>query len=306
MVPLARDLAKAQRRLRLPAAAAAKALELDLRRDTDRQRSQLLHRLAILRIDWGQPADAGRTRGTFKEAWALRWHPSFEVALVEASAKGTTIEAAAAATLTDAAAASSDPGDVAALVEGALLAELPGALAAVTATLAERAAQQRDTVRLMAAVEPLARTRRYGNVRRVDTEAVAPVLAGLLTRVAVGLPAAVAAIDDDGAAGVGDLVDSVDRAVGLLDDDALRQPWLAALRAVADQRGVHGLLAGRAVRVLLDSGALDAGDVQRRLSRALSLADDAARGAAWIEGFLTGDASLLLHDPTLLRVVDDW
>ncbi|MDQ1488312.1 MAG: hypothetical protein QOJ23_826, partial [Actinomycetota bacterium] len=48
------------------------------------------------------------------------------------------------------------------------------------------------------------------------------------------------------------------------------------------------------------------GDVQRRLSRALSLADEAARGAAWIEGFLSGDASLLLHDPTLLGVVDDW
>jgi hypothetical protein len=306
MVPLARDLAKAQRRLRLPATAAPKTLELDLRTDTHRQRSQLLHRLAILGVDWGQPADTGRTGGTFKEVWALQWHPSFEVALVEASAAGTTIESAAAATLTDAAAASTDPGDVAALVEEALLAELPGALGAVTATLAERAAQQRDTARLMAAVEPLARTRRYGNVRRVDTEAVAPVLVGLLTRVAVGLPAAVAAVDDDGAAALSDLVDSVDRAVGLLDDPALRQPWLAALRAVADQRGVHGLLAGRAVRVLLDSGALDAADVQRRLSRALSLADEAQQGAAWIEGFLAGDASLLLHDPTLLRVVDDW
>jgi len=306
MVPLARDLAKAQRRLRLPASAATKTLELDLRNDTHRHRSQLLHRLAILGVDWGQPADTGRTGGTFKEVWELQWHPAFEIALVEASAAGTTIESAATATLTDDAAASSDPGDVAALVEEALLAELPGALAAVTATLAERAAQQRDTVRLMAAVEPLAHTRRYGNVRRVDTEAVAPVLRGLLTRVAVGLPAAVAAVDDDGAAALSDLVDSVDRAVGLLDDAALRRPWLAALRAVADQRGVHGLLAGRAARILLDSGALDAGDVQRRLSRALSLADEAARGAAWIEGFLTGDASLLLHDPTLLRVVDDW
>ncbi|HKY76340.1 MAG TPA: DUF5682 family protein [Acidimicrobiia bacterium] len=306
MVPLARDLAATQRRLRFRAEAAAKDVELDLRNDTHRQRSQLLHRLAILGIDWGQPADTGRTRGTFKEVWVLQWHPAFEVALVEASAAGTTIEAAAVATLTDAAARSTDPGDVAALVEEALLAELPAALTKLTAMLAERAAQQRDTVRLMAAVEPLARTRRYGNVRRVDTEAVAPVLAGLLTRVAVGLPAAVAAIDDDGAAGLRDLVESVDRAVGLLDDADLRRPWLSALRAVADQRGVHGLLAGRAVRILLDSGVLDADDVQRRLSRALSLADDAKRSAAWIEGFLAGDPSLLLHDHTLLRIVDEW
>ena len=69
---------------------------------------------------------------------------------------------------------------------------------------------------------------------------------------------------------------------------------------------MHGLLAGRAVRVLLDSGVLDAADVERRLSRALSLADDASRSSAWIEGFLAGDPSLLLHDRTLLRIVDDW
>jgi hypothetical protein len=306
MVPLARDLAAAQRRLRFRPEAGAKAIELDLRNDTHRQRSQLLHRLAILGIDWGEPAETGRTGGTFKEAWLLQWHPAFEVALVEASAAGTTIESAAVATLTDAAARTSDPGDVAVLMEDALLAELPAALAALTTILAERAAQQRDTVRLMAAVEPLARTRRYGNVRRVDTEAVGPVLAGLLTRVAVGLPAAVAAIDDDSAANLRDLVESVDRAVGLLDDAELRRPWLAALRAVADQRGVHGLLAGRAVRILLDSGVLEAADGQRRLSRALSLADDAPRSAAWIEGFLAGDPSLLLHDPPLLRIVDDW
>ena len=306
MVPLARDLAAAQRRLRFRPEAGAKTVELDLRNDTHRQRSQLLHRLAILGIDWGEPADAGRTRGTFKEVWVLQWHPAFEVALVEASAAGTTIETAAVATLTDAAGRSTDPGDVAALVEEALLAELPAALTTLTAMLAERAAQQRDTAQLMAAVEPLARTRRYGNVRQVDTEAVAPVLAGLLTRVAVGLPAAVAAVDDDGAASLRDLVESVDRAVGLLDDTNLRRPWLTALRAVADQRGVHGLLAGRAVRILLDSGVLDAADVQRRLSRALSLADDASRSAAWIEGFLAGDPSLLLHDHTLLRIVDEW
>src|SRR5581483_4846304 len=306
MVPLARDLARAQRRLRLAASAAPKTLELDLRNDTHRRRSQLLHRLRLLGIDWGEPAETGRTGGTFKEVWELQWHPAFEVALVEASARGTTIDSAATATLTDAAAASADPGDVAALVEEALLAELPGALASVTATLAERAAQQRDTVRLMAAVEPLARTRRYGNVRRIDTEVVAPVLSGLLTRVALGLPAAVAAVDDDGAAAVRGLLDSVDRAVGLLDDPALRTPWLAALRAVADQRGVHGLLGGRAVRILLDSGVLDGGDVARRLSRALSLPDEAPRAAAWIEGFLAGDASLLLHDPELLGVLDDW
>ena len=306
MVPLARDLARWQRRLRLPGQATPRTLELDLRNDTHRRRSQLLHRLALLGVDWGTPADMGRTGGTFREAWLLRWHPEFSVVLVEASALGTTIEEAATAGLAEAAAASDDAGELALLVESALLAELPGALAAVVEALAARAAEKRDTARLMVAVEPLARTRRYGNVRRVDTETIAPVLAGILTRVSIGLPAAVAAVDDDGAAHLRTLVDSVDRAVGLLDDPELRRPWLGALRAVADQRGVHGLLAGRAVRLLLDRGAVGTDDTRRRLSLTLSRPDEAPRAAAWLEGFLAGDSSLLLHDPGLLRVVDDW
>jgi hypothetical protein len=32
----------------------------------------------------------------------------------------------------------------------------------------------------------------------------------------------------------------------------------------------------------------------------------AARAAAWIEGFLTGDGLLLVHDERLLRLVDGW
>jgi hypothetical protein len=314
MVPLARDLAAQQRRLRLPAEARLRTLELDLRNETHRRRSQLLHRLSLLGVEWGEPAETyRRTTGTFKESWALQWHPSYSVALVEASGLGTTIEQAATTKLAAEAAATSDPGELAALVEEALLAELPGALEAVTDTLAARAAEQRDTLRLMAAVEPLARTRRYGNVRKVDTATTVPVLVGLVTRIAVGLPAAVSTLDDDGAGRTRKLVDSVDRALGLLADDpafvpagGLRRPWTEALRAVAGQRLVHGLIAGRAVRVLLESGELDTDEARRRLSLALSLADEAPHGAAWLEGFLAGDASLLLHDPELLAVVDEW
>jgi len=231
------------------------SIELDLRNDTHRERSQLLHRLAILGIDWGQPADIGRTGGTFKEAWVLQWHPAFEVALVEASAAGTTIETAAVATLTGAAARASDPGDVAALVEEALLAELPAALTALTAMLAERAAQQRDTVRSW---------RRWN--RWPAPGATTAMSAGSTPRPSPR-PGRAAHPGSRGPAGGGggrrrrrrgrppELVESVDRAVGLLDSGdspslplrprpRLRRPWLAALRAVADQRGVHGLLAG--------------------------------------------------------------
>jgi hypothetical protein len=39
---------------------------------------------------------------------------------------------------------------------------------------------------------------------------------------------------------------------------------------------------------------------------ALSPGEEPARAAAWVEGLVAGSGLLLLHDPTLLRVIDEW
>src|SRR5690606_7966769 len=97
MVPLQRDLQAQQRRLRLRPSASPREQDLDLRKPTDLERSRLLHRLRLLDVDWGVPAEAGRSRGTFRETWTLAWRPEFDVELIEASAWGTTVRGAATA-----------------------------------------------------------------------------------------------------------------------------------------------------------------------------------------------------------------
>lgn len=305
MVPLARDLAAIQKRLRLKPSTVAQNMELDLRTASHLERSKLFHRLLVLDVPWAEPASAGRTTGTFKEAWMLEWHPELEVALIEASASGTTIESASTAVLGQQA-AGADIARLSGLVETALLADLPDALGEVVGQLDERAARQHDAMVLMAAVEPLARVRRYGSVRKVDTDVVHRVLSGIVTRIAVGLPAACASLDDDAAAAMRARIDGVQRGIGMIDEDDLRDTWLGALTAVSGQHGVHGLVAGRTVRLLLDASLLTMDEAGRRMSLVLSVAEDANRGAAWLEGFLSGDAVLLLHEPELLGMIDSW
>ncbi|MFL5706190.1 MAG: DUF5682 family protein, partial [Ktedonobacteraceae bacterium] len=95
-VPLQRDLEARQRRLRLKPTTAAETLELDLRNDTDRARSQLLHQLCLLGIEWGKlQRVAGSKKGSFHEKWQTQWQVEFIVALIEANVWGNTLETAA-------------------------------------------------------------------------------------------------------------------------------------------------------------------------------------------------------------------
>ncbi|MBA8793020.1 hypothetical protein FHX74_000614 [Friedmanniella endophytica] len=305
-VPLAADLAATQRRLRLPVTAEPRTIEIDLRRESQLARSVLLHRLDLLGIGWGREVDAGRSTGTFKEAWELAWSPELAVAVIEASLYGTTVPDAAAARAAELARDASDLTALGVLIERCLLADLPDGLRAAVAVLAERTARQHDTLALLRTVEPLSRTCRYGDVRGVDLGEVSAVLETVVVRVAVGLRAACVGLDDDGAQTARTAVESADRGITLLDRPALTGPWRQALAAVAADDRVHGSVSGRATRLLLDAGLVDRDTAARRLARRLSTGTPAPAAAAWLDGFLTGEAMLLIHGDDLLATIDGW
>jgi hypothetical protein len=56
----------------------------------------------------------------------------------------------------------------------------------------------------------------------------------------------------------------------------------------------------------MDAGLVKRDEVAARLSRRLSVATPAPEAAAWLDGLLSGDAVLLIHDHHLLQLVDDW
>ena len=59
---------------------------------------------------------------------------------------------------------------------------------------------------------------------------------------------------------------------------------------------VHGLVQGRATRLLHDGGAWNRAQVGARLSRSLSPGTPPATGAAFVEGFVAGSGTVLVHD----------
>ena len=305
-VPLRRELEAEEKRLRLKRSDEIKPLDLDLREDTGRVRSRLLHRLALLEVHWGVPQEVTGKAGTFHELWELRWRPELEVALVEASRWGNTIEDAAVARAASQAARLEDLEPLTALLDQVVLAELPGAIAVVLSRLQERAAVSADVPHLAAALPRLARLARYGSVRGTDPRPLLHIFDGLFERTLVGLPGACLSLDAEAAEQMSETVAQVQEAVALLDRPRARDEWLAVLAALAEREAGAPLIRGLAARLLHDQGRLDLEALLRIASRRLSRAVPPAEAAAWIEGLLRGSAALLLHARQLWVVLDRW
>lgn len=306
-VPLQRDVDAIQKRLRLKPEALHKTLDLDLRQPNDLARSHLLHRLTLLDIPWGHIARTGRSaRGTFHEVWSLQWQPDFALRLIEASRWGQTIEQAATACVVDRARHIDNLAELSELVDGALLADLQGAMDAVTHALQDRAAVTGDALQLMAALPALGNVFRYGNVRQTDASMVGHVLDGLIVRAALSLPLACSAIDDAAADGLRDRLLAAHAAIGLRKGEEQTAAWQRALGVLAVQDSAHELLKGLATRLLLDDAVWSVQDVSQALSLHLSAGVEPPKAAAWLEGFLNRDALVLLHDRSLWQLVDGW
>jgi hypothetical protein len=132
------------------------------------------------------------------------------------------------------------------------------------------------------------------------------VFDGLVVRVVAGVVMACRSLDDDAAAAMVERLAGVQAALALVDHPARRAEWPAVLTIVAERGDVHGVVQGRATRLLHDGGTWNRALVGARLSRALSVGTAPAVGAAFVEGFLAGSGTVLVHDAELLDVIDAW
>jgi hypothetical protein len=306
VVPLQRDLRDTQRRLRLKVDDQIRTLDLDLRKDNDRLRSLLFHRLRLLDIEWAEPQESGGTLGTFHEFWQVQWNPEMEVALVEASVWGATIADAATARARHLAQSAQDLDALTKLLDRVILADLPDALDHVLSRVQERAAVSSDVRRLMAALLPLARVSRYGDVRRTPTARLAPIIDGLFERILVGLPLAVVSLDEEAAMAMTTAVAGVQQALDLLERVDEREEWMSALSALMSRNAAHPMIRGYSARLLLDAGRIEDAELGRIASRELSPAVPPLDAASWLSGLLRGNGFVLVHHQAVWYALDVW
>jgi hypothetical protein len=304
-VPLQRDLEGLQKRLRLKPTAEERHLDLDLREVSGRARSELLHRLRLLGVGWGEPHAVSGKSGTFHEVWTLQWRPELSLALIEANVWGNTVEAASASRVRELAETADLP-RLSALLDAAILARLPeSAVGHLLGRVRDNAASA-DVRGLMDALPPLARVARYGDVRGTAAASVLPVIDVLFERALVSLPGACTSLDDDAAREMAESIAAGEECVNLLDRSGMYEKWRTVLGPLAENESVNALIRGWCCRLLLEAGSLDEEELQRLAGLSLSPAAPATEAAAWVEGVLRGSGLVLLHQTGLWMALDGW
>ncbi|MCG8330500.1 MAG: DUF5682 family protein [Chitinophagales bacterium] len=279
---------------------------LDLRKPSNLDASHLLHQLRVIDIYFGTTLENSETElGTFKEHWRLHWQPDFLLKLISAGMWGNTVRDAASNKLVKTANDEIALEKLVQLAGSALLGGMPETFSTLSKRIEDAAAITKDVYSLMEALPTLVEIVRYGDTRQTDIDSVQVLIHQLIPRVAVGLPGAVMNIDEEWGRSWFQLIVKNNHAIGLLNSKDYQKKWNEALEKLMENKAAQPLLRGLACRMLFDRAILSKGKVAREMSFVLS--DTVVMDAAlWMEGFLYGSGLLLVHNPSLWYILDDW
>jgi hypothetical protein len=281
--------------------------ELDLRKSSNLVASHLLHRLSILGTHWGRPQNVSkRATGGFKEIWKLEWQPDFAISIIEAGMWGNTVFAAANNYVVSKAQNAKTLPELTALVGSALNADLPDAIQELVRYLRDRSAITKDVEHLLLALPALVDAARYGSTRQMDISALEVVIDNMVPRICIALPNACMAIDEAATKDLFNSIIEVNNKLNVLNQTEYLQSWYNTLEKITIKPKINGLLRGSATRMLFDKEYFDINDTSTKMRFALSSANDTMDAATWIEGFLYGSGLLLIHQPSLWNILDEW
>jgi Family of unknown function (DUF5682) len=306
--PLKADFDARIRSAYLKLTSTATLLALDVRVPAHVKKSVLLHQLLLLNVHWGRPltAQSDRRKGGFHEDWSLQWQPEFELRWIEMSAYGATILLASE---NRAVAAIQEAKSLTALVQllGTVLkADLTQLLPLLSGQLKALSINTKDTFVLAEVALPLAEIGRYGSARKLDFSLLQPVLDDILTRLCVQIPAACFGLDEENDAEAAKSILSINRAVHFAGQEAHKAPWSNALEALAKHPDTSPMCQGLAYRLIFDAGGMDVRQIANALASVVSAGQEPYTAALWLDGFLQGNALLIIHHPPFFEVLHDW
>ncbi len=300
---------------------------LQLREPRAIETSVFLHRLRVIGVPYAAFQGTYRTKGRrskntdaddaggtaaltrMRESWEAQWTPSTDVALIEKIALGNSLDQVTShvlgARLTDAA----HTADAAAVLMEAVVTSCPRPAADAMRACDRLAATDDDLPSLARACQSLSGLVSYGSSRDAlpgqSSQATLQALCRKTFDRAV-LRVRPACMGDD------DAVAPIPRALQTLHDVALAQPevdreaWISAARALVEDYAVHPSTAGVATALLYLARTLDEDEVATFVGQRLSDTLHPQASAAYLEGFLRVNATVLVRNRAVVETLDQF
>ncbi len=310
-IPLQIDLEKTVRSVRFSKiwmVMSSQEKILDLRKPTQLKASHLLHRMLILDIPWGQltKITKGSNAGAFSENWKLEWQPEFLLKIIEAGMWGNTVSVAAANKVRHEMEQLKVLSELTQLIEAVFNADLPEIVTELIKKISNISVDIYDVAQLMDALTPLVNAARYGSTRGLDTADLNLLIEQFVPRITIALPGECKNLDDAATAIMFKRINATNRNLFIVNDPSLINLWLTALLTIQQDTQTAPLLQGAITRILLDKEILDIETVGDWLNYTLSAGQSRENAAAALEGFCYGSGLLLIHNPRLWQIIDDW
>lgn len=315
--PIQDDLNRLLKRYKLEKykSTVASDLALDLRENRrvssaeaaylDLHRSVLFHRLELLGISFVRNMPSGQSGATWAEHWIIQWSPEVEIQVVESTLLGETIEVAAAYVLREKLLECRSITDASALIRIACQCAMTSQMEESSRVLQSLAVDSRDVVAIAAAARELATIIGFGDIRKVDTAPLVPLLEELFRRGCLFLLDASGCNDEAAALMISAMNElngiSLEHSGTL--DTAL---WLQELQQLSQRDDRNPRLSGFACAILMERAAVSAEEVAAEVSRRLSPGIPADLGAGWFEGLSMRNRYGLLSRMSLWEQLNDY
>lgn len=267
-------------------------LELDLRENLrvkseksaflDLNRSFFLHRLTVCGINFGEKTFRQQENATWAEKWVLSWSPETEIQIVEASLNGDTIESVAEFYLNSRLLTAEKLSETAKILSDSFQCGLADCVKTAVRAVQRLAVDCASVTDSAQTINTLSGIIRFGNIRRIDTEPLTPLVQQLFLRFCLQIDSA--AICDSNAAS--ELI----TALAKVNDACLAhnfldtEQFISLLTELSDNDRVNPLVSGFACAVLLERGKLDSQKLSELISRRMSKGNPPADSALWFEG----------------------
>jgi hypothetical protein len=271
----------------------------------DLHRSSFLHQLRILSIPFATHLPTTQQSATWAEHWALQWSPESEISLVEAVLLGETVRLACGYKLKIAIEEATTIDEAARLVHDAMQCGLPAMMEHARKRLQELSASRTAMIPVARAAYELAQVVRFGDVRKLDTAPLVPLIEELFVQGCLALHAA-AACDHNAAKELAVAIDQMNRVSLECSDDVDESLWKRVLQALADADDRNSFLSGLACAILLERGIVSNDALAREVSRRLSPGISADLGAGWFEGLAARNRYALIARQVLWEQLADY